>query len=168
MGYVFSPKTTISLMQNCDLPLPTKLFTGGDGVFVPSISKIYGLELDNRVKIYRDDKLEILKALHLSQTRATEAEKKLRILAEEKETVSRLLLNESMILLAHRQWVNLLEFHVMKLEREGQEEGRERASDQGEEWSMREDCSSKKWYAAVAVCFAIAGVGFALGCRYLL
>lgn len=142
MGYAFSPKTTISLMQNCDLPLPTKLFSGGDGFFV--------------------DKLEILKALHLSQTRATEAEKKLRILAEEMEAVSRLLVDESMILLAHRQWVNLLEFDVLQLEREGQEEERERASR-----SIREDCSNK-WYAAIAVCFAIAGAGFALGCRYLL
>lgn len=151
-SYILSPKTTTNLMQNCDLPPPTKLVPGPDWTtLMPSISKIYD---KGHTKMHEDDKLEILKALQQSQTRATEAERKLRMLSEFKEALSGMLVDESMILFAHRQWVNLLEIRVFKLERERREEERE-----------REDCGMN-WCGAIALCLAIAGVGIAFSSRY--
>lgn len=161
MSNVLSPKTAMNLMQNNDLPPPTKLFAGRDGMFLSSIGKVYD---DDHLKMYRDvdKKLEILKALHLSQTRATEAERKLRIVSDNKEALSRLLVDESMVLFAHRQWLTLLELQLIKLERERQEEEEERGRNEGG------GSNEGKWCAAMALCLAFAGVGFALGSTFFL
>ncbi|KAI3451193.1 hypothetical protein Pfo_007858 [Paulownia fortunei] len=216
MGSILSPKPTLNLMQNCDLPPPIKLFSGADKTFHSSISKIYSrgggqeAEEDEQLHMNNDcsenDKLEVLKALRLSQTRAREAERKLGVLSKEKDALSNLLVDESLRLFAHRQWVNLLEFQVFKLQRQQQEENRQShysmsnsaewvnllefqvfklqrqqqeenrqshysVSNSAEKSSYQEDyeegTSSKNWCVAIAFCLAIAGMGFAFGCRYL-
>lgn len=151
----FRPKTTPDLMQNCDLPPPAKLVSAPDRSLLPSMIKNYAVETDG------DGKLEILTALRRSQTRATAAEREVRILSEDKAALSRMIVEESMALFAHRQWVNLLEIRVSKLERERrEEEERERAADCEEE--------EGRWRGveAIALCFAIAGVGFVISYRY--
>lgn len=147
----FRPKTTPDLMQNCDLPPPAKLVSAPDRSLLPSIIKTYAIGTDG------DGELEILTALRRSQTRATAAERKVRILSEDKAALSRMIVEESMVLFAHRQWVNLLEIRVSKLERERREEERERAEEEEGRWRGLE---------AIALCFAIAGVGFVISYRY--
>ncbi|CAA2976357.1 Hypothetical predicted protein [Olea europaea subsp. europaea] len=155
MGFNFSYKSGLDLMQNCDLPPPIKLFPGP----VSKICKVTGQEVaEDEVMMSKDSsdgKLEILKALRLSQTRAREAERKCSVLLNERDALSNLLLDESLRLFAYKQWVRLLEFRVSILERE------QRTVD------MKSDSSSMKQYAAVAFCLAIGGMGFAIGCSYI-
>lgn len=138
------PTVGFDLMQNCDLPPPLKVFMGPEKTILSSSSSIKsrlfspiiqmatkgnredqeGNDNDefNDDDVYRNDmvgvnydKLELLKALRLSQTRAREAEKKARVLAKEKDCLSRVLVDEAKILFAHRQWVRLLELQVSSL-----------------------------------------------------
>jgi len=91
MGLEVSQKPGVDLMQNCDLPPPTKVFTGSDTTVVSSMNRILsvtGKEDDNEeFHVYisgsENEKLELLKALRLSQTRAREAEKKAATLVKE-------------------------------------------------------------------------------------
>ncbi|KAJ1398536.1 hypothetical protein SESBI_31015 [Sesbania bispinosa] len=61
-------------------------------------------------------KVELLKALHASQTRAREAEKKISVLRKERDGLSIALLEEAMQLFAYRQHVRLLELQVLNLQ----------------------------------------------------
>lgn len=164
---ILSPKSTLNLMQNCDLPPPIKLFSGHEGMLLSSISKVYsmgGIEVKNEhIRTHEDDKLEILKALQLSQTRAREAERKLRVVSEERDELSNLILDESMRLYAHRLWLNLLEFEVLKL----QIQQKENTENYYTACNCDESNSSKKWCTTIAFCLAIAGMSFAFGCSYL-
>ncbi|KAG8383570.1 hypothetical protein BUALT_Bualt04G0027300 [Buddleja alternifolia] len=139
VGSIGSPKTTLNLMQNCDLPPPMKLFSGPDDTFLSLISKSYNMrggqetaaKENDVLHSCRDrsesyDKLELLKALRLSQTRAREAERKLAVLNKEKDELSNLVVKESMGLFAHRHWVRLLEFEVIKLHRQKKRESEEK------------------------------------------
>ncbi|KAJ6289114.1 hypothetical protein OIU76_025001 [Salix suchowensis] len=60
------------------------------------------------------EKLELLKALRLSQTRARDAERKAASLIKERDCVANALFHDSSQLFAYRQWVRLLEFQVLK------------------------------------------------------
>ncbi|KAL8476241.1 hypothetical protein ACS0TY_028777 [Phlomoides rotata] len=166
-GGVLSPKSTLNLMQNCDLPPPIKLFSGHEGILLSSISKIYsmgGVEVENEhIRMDEDDKLEILKALRLSQTRAREAERKVRVVSEEKNTLSNLIVDETMRVYAHRLWINMLEFEVMKL----QIQQKENTESYNSSCNCDESNSSQKWCTAIAFCLAIAGMSFAFGCTYV-
>ncbi|XVF15285.1 hypothetical protein REPUB_Repub09cG0137800 [Reevesia pubescens] len=93
---LISQKSGIDFVQNCDLPPPLKVFTGNEGG--------------------EDEKLKLLKALRLSQTRAREAERKAANLAEEKERISNAFMKDSLHLFGYRQWVRLLEIQVSKLQ----------------------------------------------------
>ncbi|CAI9763565.1 unnamed protein product [Fraxinus pennsylvanica] len=155
MGFTFSYKSGLDLMQNCDLPPPFKLFAGP----VNKICKVAGQEVaEDEVVMSKDSedgKLEILKALRLSQTRAREAERKCSVLLKERDAISNLLLDESLRLFAYKQWIRLLEFQVSMLERQKRTE------------CAKSDSCSMKQYASVAFCLAIAGMGFAIGCSHI-
>ncbi|KAK8474163.1 hypothetical protein V6N13_126821 [Hibiscus sabdariffa] len=156
LGGLVSKKSGIDLMQNCDLPPPAKVFTGLDkAVDLMSVNRRTGREDD-------DGRLEIFKALRLSQTRAREAERKAAGLAEEKQRLSNAFMKDSLQLFAYRQWVRLLEIQVWVLESQmvNKEGGKweEEGGNNGDEMS---------WLVALAICFGIASVGFAFGCRYL-
>ncbi|KAJ7945439.1 putative Transmembrane protein [Quillaja saponaria] len=124
MGLMGSQKPGIDLMQNCDLPPPSKVFMGSDKMVILSMNKVCSTmgkaEGNKEFASYADggdsDKLEILKALRSSQTRAREAEKKAEILAKEKDHLSNALLEEAMQSFAYRQQVRLLELQVSKLQ----------------------------------------------------
>ncbi|KAL2528005.1 hypothetical protein Fot_20606 [Forsythia ovata] len=168
MGFTFSYKSGLDLVQNCDLPPPIKLFAGP----VNKIGKVAGQEVvDDEVLMSKDSedgKFEILKALRLSQTRAREAERKCSVLLKEREALSNLLLDESLRLFAYQQWVRLLEFQVSKLEREQRTESLKSDAGGIPRWEdYGEGSSSMKRYAAAAFCLAIAGMGLAIGCSYI-
>ncbi|KAL2241035.1 uncharacterized protein LOC105178420 [Sesamum indicum] len=172
MGCAVSPRPVLNLMQNCDLPPPVKLFTAPDDAFLSSVSKIYNVV--GGQDCLEKDKLELLRALRLSQTRAREAEREFTAVCKEKEALSNLMVQESLRLFAHRQWVGLLELQVSKLQRQLQENGRKRGDsvlNRGENLLRGEDeeegSSSKKWRAVIVFCLAVAGMGLAFGCRYL-
>ncbi|XP_062007282.1 uncharacterized protein LOC133724539 [Rosa rugosa] len=164
-----SKSAGLDLIQNCDLPPPMKVFTGSaDKTVVSSMNRICSMmareDHENShelIDMYRGDgdqnygKLELLKALRLSQTRAREAEKKAEKLAKEKECLSNALLAEAKELFAYRQWVRLLELKVSKLH------------SQLAEQEHQECCGCETWIVALALCLGIAGVGFAFGSRYL-
>ncbi|KAJ6733608.1 hypothetical protein OIU74_005394 [Salix koriyanagi] len=95
LGPLLSPSSGFDVMQNCDLPPPLKVFSGGCG----------GVNYE---------KLELLKALRLSQTRARDAERKAASLIKERDCVANALFHDSSQLFAYRQWVRLLEFQVLK------------------------------------------------------
>ncbi|KAL8047106.1 hypothetical protein ABFX02_08G217300 [Erythranthe guttata] len=152
-GYVLFPKSALGLMQNCDLPPPVKLFSGPNETL---LSKEKG-------------ELEILKALRLSQTRAREAERKLRTLIKEKDELSRMLVDDSLRLFAYRQWVRLLELEL-NLQRRQQQKKEDDvmnyADESKEEENYEKDgiiSTKNQWCTAIGLCLAFAGFGFALG-----
>lgn len=184
LGALSSQKSGIDFMQNCDLPQPLKVFTGLDKAMVLSMNKDYSMgreidEDDQFHQVYRndgeDEKLELLKALRLSQTRAREAERKVAGLVEEKERMSNALMKDSLQLFGHRQWVRLLEIQVSKLQSQllKQEKNSHRCdkpegksvAPEGIEGGIDDDMS---WLVTLALCLGIASVGFAIGCRCLL
>ncbi|XP_058096942.1 uncharacterized protein LOC131242368 isoform X1 [Magnolia sinica] len=175
MSFMVSQRSYVDLLQNCDLPPPAKVFPGESEIAVrlapsmqqpsPSI-KVSEME-DEFAQGLSNDKLGLLRALQLSQTRAREAEKKAADISAEKDRLTALFLEESSRLFAHRQWLKLLEIEVKKLHPQlTASHGicRERWSavkkDDGEE-------AGTTWCIALALCLGIASVGFALSYRYL-
>ncbi|KAL6220125.1 hypothetical protein ACLB2K_007882 [Fragaria x ananassa] len=154
-----SKSTGLDLIQNCDLPPPMKVFTGfADKTVVSSMNRICnmmtGEDHENShelIDLGRGDggdqnsgKLELLKALRLSQTRARGAEKKAEKLAKEKECLSNALLAEAKELFAYRQWVRVLELKVSKLHSQYAEQ-------------EHQDCyGCETWIVALALCLGIA------------
>lgn len=172
MGVEVSQKPGVDLMQNCDLPPPMKVFTGSDTTVVSSMNRILsvtntGKEDDNdEFHVYisggENEKLELLKALRLSQTRAREAEKKAAALVKERDCVSNALLEEATQLFAYRQWVRLLELQVTQKQKGCGYGGLLKEEDHGGEGG-----SGVTWFMAFAFCLGFVGVGFVFGCRYL-
>lgn len=166
------------LMQNCDLPPPLKVFMGPEKTIVSSsvnyatrlLSPMMAKEendknddFDNDDDVYRNDvvgvsydKLELLKALRLSQTRAREAEKKAKALAKEKDRLSKALVDEAKVLFAHRHWVRLLELQVSSLCSKSKPDHH----DHDQDHDHGDGCIT--WVVALAFCLGIA----AFGCRY--
>lgn len=189
MGMTVSQKTVVGvdLMQNCDLPPPMKVFAGSDNKTVISsmnrICRMMGPEDENddedlslsRYGGGKNDKLELLKALRLSQTRAREAEKKAAILAKERDCLENALLQEAKELFAYRQLVRLLELQVSYLNSkwvQGEKQGGLCGCECDSSTSMKEgdeedDSESITQIMSLALCLGIAGVGFVYGCRYL-
>ena len=151
------------LMQNCDLPPPSKLYYGSGELIVSSTSRVFALMMqqdndhghkDEKVEGYETGgkKLDLLKAVRLSQTRAREAEKRA-------ESLSNALSVESLQLFAYRQWSKLLEARILKLEAELAESGAAERRD------GVEPCLP--WTLALAFCLGIAGAGIVvIGFRY--
>jgi len=128
MGFKVSHKPAgFDLMQNCDLPPPSKVFLGSDKTVIFSMNRvcnISGKEEEQDSKQYgtyqlengddEKDKMELLKALKASQTRAREAEKMAAILRKDRDGLSIALLEEAMQLFACRQQMRMLELQVLK------------------------------------------------------
>lgn len=163
-----SPGGGLNLLQNCDLPPPLKVSAGTDKAVLSSMNRIWTImsqedqSQDHLLQICTGDdrsdnteKLGLLKALQLSQTRAREAERKAARLIKEREAISNALLKESSHLFAYRQLVRLLEHQVSKLRRQQQH-------------GSGDGAGNVPWLVALALCLGIAGVGFTFGCRYFL
>lgn len=112
-----------------------------------------------------DDRLGLLKALHLSQTRAREAEKKASIVSIENDNLTAMFFEESSRLFAHRQWLKLLEIEILHLKAQLAVSDSHTTKKQSGE--KKEGDAGSGWCIALAVCLGLAGVGFALSCRYL-
>ncbi|XP_062100015.1 uncharacterized protein LOC133805883 [Humulus lupulus] len=176
------------LMQNCDLPPPMKVYMGPEKTIVsPSMKHRFfnpmNMGLNNSLEqgendndksefdddndnVYRKDavggnydKLELLKALRLSQTRAREAEKKIKVLAKEKDSLSKALVDEAKILFAHRQWVRLLELQASTLCCKSKVNNYHHHHQHDHD----QDGSCITWVVAFAFCLGIA----AIGCTYM-
>ncbi|XP_004502401.1 uncharacterized protein [Cicer arietinum] len=123
MGFTISHKHAgFALMQNCDLPPPSKVFLGPDKTVILSMNRvcnISGKEEQDSKHYGADDvknKIELLKALKSSQMRAREAENMVAILSKERDGLSIALLEEAMQLFACRQRMRLLELQVLNLQ----------------------------------------------------
>lgn len=174
---LFQKSGAIDFMQNCDLPPPLKVFSGPGGTVISSMNRDCGIKQDRQHVDGGDDdfniannyefdvycrsgeherqKLELLKALRLSQTRAREAEKRAASLAEERDFISKAMFQDSLRLLAYRHWTRLLEFQVSKLHSQSQQNhggDDDRGGDDGIEASS--------WFMALAFCLGIMGVVF--------
>ncbi|KAK2981421.1 hypothetical protein RJ640_004035 [Escallonia rubra] len=167
MGILLSPKP--NLMQNCDLPPPLKVFSGPDKTVLSSMNgsqRTIGRGDNGDVfHISEDEKMELLRALHLSQTRATEAERIAASLIQERDLLIDALLHESSQLFAYRHWVKLLELQVQKLktpqyDRPHQEETVTRKDDD------KGDAGNMAWFVALGLCIGFAGI--VIGCKQLL
>ncbi|KAF5204747.1 hypothetical protein FRX31_005663 [Thalictrum thalictroides] len=176
-----------NLMQNCDLPPPVKIFTSADKTLLNSIrskhviSNINQEEGKNEMSIGRNtdesDKLELMKALQLSQSRARTAEKKASFLAAERDRLSTLFLSDSLLLFAHRQWVKLLQLEITQLQSQKLKKAQEVCSNcsnrhernkGSSEADNGENVGSLGWCMTLALCLGIASVGVAVGYRYCL
>lgn len=178
----------LDLMQNCDLPPPSKVFIGPDKVVMLSMNRgcnIAGIEDDHSKSSSTfgiengdddSDKMKLLKALQASQTRAREAEKKAAVLRKERDGLSLALLEEAMHLFAYRQQVRFLELQVLNLQSlwlqqkpamscccAGTPEGDVGPSKEDD--GHGEERSSFTWVLALIFSFGI-GVTTALACRY--
>lgn len=98
----------------------------------------------------------LLRALQLSQTRAREAEKAASLASKQNKELAVLILEESLRLYAHRQWVKLLEIEVSMLEMRRSMTLKEEAKDEDD----AEPTDS--WFLALALCTGIAGLGYVL------
>ncbi|XP_027335107.1 uncharacterized protein LOC113849407 [Abrus precatorius] len=181
MGFTVSHKPAgFDLMQNCDLPPPSKVFMGSDKSVIFSMNRVYDIagkdeELDSKHSgAYRiengddeRDKMELLKALQASQTRAREAEKKAATLRKESDDLSMVLLEEAMHLFGYRQQVRLLELQVLHLQQSLwlQQQSGAGGSSNGD--GHEEESSSVTWVLALVLSLGI-GVTTALACRYYL
>lgn len=172
MGNLLYQKSGVGVdfLQNCDLPPPLKVFSGQDKAVVSSMNRICGMmgreEKENYVDYGFDDeheKLELLKALRFSQTRAREAEKRAATLAKERDSISKALMEDSLRLFAYRQWMRLLELQVSKLQSRWKKQQEGHLEDEGD------NGIGLSWFVAIAFCLGlgVVGVGFAIGCKYL-
>ncbi|XP_034689557.1 uncharacterized protein LOC117917398 [Vitis riparia] len=167
-GEVIYHQSGMELMQNCDLPPPVKVFAGSDKTVISSMDRICSM-MGREDGTSDETNMELLRALHLSQTRAREAERKAALIAKERDSISNALLEESLQLLAYRQWVKMLEFQVSKLQ-SLQTKHQEQWSSVGMGGStMGEDDNEGgmggrgvTWIMALAFC-----LGIAFGCKYL-
>ncbi|XP_029124399.1 uncharacterized protein [Elaeis guineensis] len=163
MGFDLSNRTSgaTDLLQNCDLPPPLKLFSPiEDDEKKNKITAINSTPLVPQNSLPTpapSENSSLLRALRLSQTRAREAEKKASLANARNEHMATLLLEESLRLSAHRQWVKLLEAEVAMLQEKIL-------------WSRTEEHAegdampaAATWCLALALCLGIGGVGIALG-----
>ncbi|XP_077211007.1 uncharacterized protein LOC143846457 [Tasmannia lanceolata] len=172
MGFMLSQRSGFELLQNCDLPPPLKVFSGEIQTVLktspsmkpsPPINN-YPTE-DGYVRDFTNEKLGLLKALQLSQTRAREAEKKVLTVSSEKNQLTALFFQESYRLFAHRHWLKLLEIEISQL-RSQLEISSLRKEKQSEEKKNDDEDKGSKWWA-LAMCLSIASFGLALGYGYL-
>ncbi|XP_055815342.1 uncharacterized protein LOC129885163 [Solanum dulcamara] len=166
--YVFGQKQKSSLdflMQNCDLPPPLKVFSGPDKsvVLTPTNDNVKEGDIEMKQEI-GSDRLEILKALRRSQTRAREAERKYLALHKEKEALLNLMLDESARSLAYRNWIKVLELQILQLKTQKQQQKYENVDKWDRTKEDENGTNGVTWFIAVAFCLGIAAIGY----RYLL
>ncbi|XP_026391117.1 uncharacterized protein LOC113286732 [Papaver somniferum] len=189
MNNLFSQRTYVDLMQNCDLPPPQKVFAGAEKSVIncttntPHYHSIKNCGGEDEFSIPKEvseiEKMNLLRALQLSQTRAREAEKKAKVVTQERDNLANSFLRESLRMFAYKQWVKLLEFEVSQLQSQNENEHKlprcscetdSSSSSEEEEVVGNEEeegvVGNVTWYMALALCFGFAGVGFVFGCRY--
>ncbi|KAJ3676932.1 hypothetical protein LUZ60_002656 [Juncus effusus] len=178
-GYVLSHKPIPDLLQNCDLPPPLKIFSP-IADHEENFSKFDSLspntplfsrnstaelqQLSSKELEFPQDKggdynTNLLRALHLSQTRAREAEKEFAKTSTQNQQITVLFLEESLRLSAHKNWVRLLETENSILRKKKKMNEEETTED--DDVAVAADVAT--WYLTLALCLGIAGVGFALG-----
>lgn len=175
VGFTPFQRSDVELLQNCDLPPPLKVFTGEK----ETITKIEAPKRQPSppIKIteteeeagrgFIDDRLSLLKALQLSQTRAREAEKAASIISSEKDQLTAMFFKESLQLFAHRRWFKLLEIEILLLQKKLAISHMNMTEEQSGYHNDNGDAGST-WCIAMAMCLGLAGVSFAIGYRYLL
>lgn len=163
------------LMQNCDLPPPLKVFVGPNGTVFQSMNRISGTKVQKEEA--KDDifirnkrggtryyeRLELEMSSCLSQTRARGGEETCHCekLMKERDLLSKALLDELLRSSAYGQWLKLLELQVSKLESE---------THQHSQLNEEDDAiglGDFRWNIAVSLCLGIAGLGIAIGSKYL-
>ncbi|KAM0948719.1 hypothetical protein DsansV1_C06g0062361 [Dioscorea sansibarensis] len=97
-----------------------------------------------------------LRALQLCQTRAREAEKRSKKMAD-------MLLRESVKLCAYKHWVKMLEIRVLVLENGNEKRMLCEHDDDDDDDDDDDEASSVSWCSVLAICFGVAGMGFMLG-----
>ncbi|XP_057496724.1 uncharacterized protein LOC130781542 [Actinidia eriantha] len=164
-------RSGLGLMQNCDLPPPVKVFAGPDKVVLSPMTRVYNTVVEggenDGLGCSENEKLELLKALRLSQTRAREAEKKAASLTKERDCLRRVLLEDSLWLFGYRQLVKLLELQLSRVQGQGQKGQFYSGCCRSNEEEDGKDAAGMTWFVAWTLCLGIAGVGFAIGCRYI-
>ncbi|MCD9644795.1 hypothetical protein HAX54_033243 [Datura stramonium] len=173
MSCVFGQKqkSSLDLMQNCDLPPPLKVFSGpelsplNDDVWRVMEDDVHKeANIEPKQELLGSDRFdEVLKALRRSQTRAREAERKYLALDKEKGALLNLMLEESARSLAYRNWIKVLELQILQLKTQKQQ----RYEHVDSRWNRTKEDEDKNaangftWFMAVAFCLGIA----AIGCR---
>ncbi|XP_022136673.1 uncharacterized protein LOC111008325 [Momordica charantia] len=156
MGLEFSHKPGVDLIRNCDLPPPQKIFTG--------MARVKDRERDEAESGGVEEKLELLKALRLSQTRAREAERKAAKLMEERDCISRAFEDEARLIFFYRQSVKLLQLRLSNLQKmHDEEESRRNGDSDAPAAGGGGGGEAMKWVWALAICFTVVGVGFLYG-----
>ncbi|GJN03819.1 hypothetical protein PR202_ga21301 [Eleusine coracana subsp. coracana] len=147
------------LLQNCDLPPPSKLFGPG-----PTLQRLESADRKAATAGGGDsNKDTLLRALRLSQSRAREVEEKLAAAGASNGDLAAMLVRDAVALSAHRRWVMMLEAENALLRGGGA------AAEPGpdaDEARRGGGGGVAAWWVALAVCVGIAGVGLALG-RFL-
>ncbi|KAL9662839.1 hypothetical protein QQ045_027674 [Rhodiola kirilowii] len=144
------------LMQNCDLPPPTKLYLGcfDNPIYTPNPNNI----LENN----------LARALNLSQARAREAERRMEEAVKERAFAINALLSESMRVMAYRRWLMMLEIQFEKLRLNKAEEDvtetrrtflRNVAEDEDTDDDV--DVGVEKWKMGLLICLGLAGLRLA-------
>ncbi|CAN4126751.1 unnamed protein product [Withania somnifera] len=161
-------KSNLDLMQNCDLPPPLKVFSCPDKSMLLSPMNDDNVKEAN-IEVKQElgsDRLEVLKALRRSQTRAREAERTYLALCKEKEAISDLMLDESARSLAYRNWIKVLELEIKQLKTQNHHHHQQ--YEHVDRWNrIKEDengANGVTWFIAVAFCLGIAAIGY----RYFL
>ncbi|KAF3672511.1 putative cyclin-D4-1-like [Capsicum annuum] len=157
-------KSSLDLMQNCDLPPPLKVFSCPDkSVLVSPMEddNVKEANIESKQEV-GSDRLEVLKALRRSQTRAREAERKYLALYKEKEALSNLMLDESARSLAYRNWIKVLDLQILQLKTQKQQQ--QHQYEHVDRWNRTtredEDKNGLTWFMAVAFCLGIAAIGY--------
>uniref|UniRef100_A0A7N0VF07 Uncharacterized protein n=1 Tax=Kalanchoe fedtschenkoi TaxID=63787 RepID=A0A7N0VF07_KALFE len=119
------------LMQNCDLPPPTKLYMGC---------------FDEE----RAESCDLARALRLSERRVREAERRAEESRRERDAAMGALVAESIRAMAYRRWVMVLEVQIRKW-KTGAAEGDGGGCGGGVD----------KWKVGLVICLGLAGLGFA-------
>ncbi|KAG9456428.1 hypothetical protein H6P81_000936 [Aristolochia fimbriata] len=164
MNFAFSQRASLQLLQNCDLPPPIKVFAEEKETFAKSSTQLQFSPSSKGSRVEAldqpEDKLGLLKALNLSQTRAREAEKKASNLRDEKDRFTTLFWMEASQLRAHRHWVKLLEYEITQLRSQLVLSQKEKPR---EERRDGEEVTPQGWAIALLL---VANFGLAIGCSY--
>ncbi|CAH9070254.1 unnamed protein product [Cuscuta epithymum] len=132
------------MIANCDLPPPRNVFSG-------AAASLEG------GRCWENEEVDILlEALRLSQTRARVAERRYRLICKERDSLSNLLLEDSLRLLACQNSIRLLELQASQME---DEQNKYKTADNS--------VSALTWFMAKALCVGIAGVTLAFGSIFL-
>ncbi|PKA53163.1 hypothetical protein AXF42_Ash009893 [Apostasia shenzhenica] len=137
------------LLQNCDLPPPLKLFSPFEDPF-----PLNGGKASNDDSVNRG----LMRTLLLSQMRARVAAERAELTGSGTCRLAEMLLDESLRLSVHRRWTMMLELEVSMLR------GRISMPVEDDGGGGEEDGEAEiAWCLALALCFGVAGVGFAIG-----